>query len=145
MIFSDIKMLILGLSFLLKNKQLQQIQIKTQRKRSRLTFHFSRHKVDFTLSLASYWLIDQVVLTRYSNKFTQCTEAASVEVGSYRTNIIKKQSNLPISYFSKLTDKKMNQSQAIVTTRVVVLHRVLLGIASYTEQNLAIRSRLYRV
>ena len=32
-----------------------------------------------------------------------------------------------------------------VTTRVVFLYRALVGIASYTEQNLAIRSRLYGV
>ena len=32
-----------------------------------------------------------------------------------------------------------------VTTRVVFLYRVLIGIASYIEQNLAIRSRLYGV
>ena len=32
-----------------------------------------------------------------------------------------------------------------VTTRVVFLYQVILGIASYTEQNLAILSRLYSV
>ena len=55
---------------------------------ARLTFHFCRHKVDFTLSLASYWLA--LVSYRYSNKFAQWTKAASsVEVVSYRTNIVK--------------------------------------------------------
>ena len=60
---------------------------------ARLTFHFSRHKVGFTLILGSYWL----ALVRYSKKFTQWTKAASVQVRSYRTNIVKKQLNLLIS------------------------------------------------
>ena len=40
--------------------------------------------------------------------------------------------------------KNMNDCFCVMT-RVVFLYPVLLGIGSYTEQNLAIRSRLYGV
>ena len=47
---------------------------------------------------------------------------------------------------SPLTPKTPHDCvQYVVTTRVDFLYQILLGIASYTEQNLAIRSRLYGV
>ena len=44
-----------------------------------------------------------------------------------------------------LNQRVRHRTVAGVTTRVVFLYQVLLGIANYTEQDIAIRSRLYRV
>ena len=48
-------------------------------------------------------------------------------------------------FFHVLSAETPCEKLPVVTTRVVFLYRVLLGIASYTEQNLTIRSRLYGV
>ena len=48
-------------------------------------------------------------------------------------------------YWRKSNFREMNRNKASVTTQGVFLYRVLRGIASYSEYNLAIRSRLHGV